>query len=1245
MSDFGSKTTAAMIRRFARVALCVAGILVTVALVVPGVSLAAGGPVVTAVNPSVVQGSAYSGSLGTLTEDCPPIIEVAQGRSADALTTCGQLDPTATISWGDGHTTTATLTPRCDPPVNEGRPDAEQASCLPTSPPCSTQNDANCEWTVSDDGDHVYALPGTYDGSWTWSDPDDADGVTGGTVDFTATVSTAAFSLSNVTINRTGNDASLSGTLTDADPNVHCYDFTATVDWGDGNTTQVAVSPPATPAPIACINPINEDRPAAQPQRAAASEATFDVVGDHTYATADDPSQDAQLTVTYDYTDPDGTEHSTHASVTVAHLPVATTGQATDDTPTGATLNGQVDPQNGTVTDCHFEYGTTTAYNGTAPCSPSTITGPTAVSATVTGLEGKTTYHYRLVVTTGVGTTDGQDASFVTETPPPPGAPEVSTDIATDIGQTSAGLQGFVNPVGGTLSDCHFDWGTTTGYGNSIPCQESPVSGSNSVGVGAELTGLSPGTTYHFRLAAANPGTATSDGADVTFTTLPDCNVVAKVDYLEATGCLSDAGGVYSSTPGTPVDVNGLTLTPDASAISLTIDTTTGQVRSNGPISITAKHSGGGTADFIYDGTIDWSVSKPPRFAQSEPITTLSLPTLSNGTTGQIDGLSLDGDLQLSFDSGFGADLVGDAWLPLPGWLIHGLGITGSITINTLPDVGLQDGSETIKEADWSLLGSIGVKNLVLSYDPVQDIWYGNAQLQLPTPNQVAIGASLAIQHGAFHSFSADVENINIPIAFGVFLQQIYVDVGIHPTTVGGSLGVSFGPEVDGNALVKVNGGFTYQAASGNQPELLQATGQLTVLWLKGLNAYFDYYNPGGFRFGAVFNPDDDAPIYFKASLQGAIDDGHFDIDGQATVTLKYVDLSAGAEVLVSDAGAVGCLHLSVLGFGWSPGAAYTWATHSWDLMGDSCSVGPWQTLPIGIGQGDNQGALNTAAGSSREVRLTTGSDLVQLNGAGGAPRVTLTGPNGVHVRVPAHSVKPYFVSGFQVLQDPHDKRTWIAVQRGGGIWKITPEPGSTPVTAVRAAKLLPTPTVTGHVTGTGAGRHTLTWRMTPLPNEKVVFWEKGSGVDRIIGSSTASDGVLGFTPVAGPGGRRTIEADITLDRRPRTDVTVAHFTATAPAKPAKPASLAIHASGRKLTVSWKTVANAHTYLVHVLVTKGDGATLIAQVTAPKHAVTLTDAAPIKAATVTVTPESVTGLPGRAATVTFPTQKTKAKGK
>ncbi len=1218
-------STHATIRGLVAAALSAAAIFVAVAVVAPGVSLASN-PEGVGVNPSIVQGSAYSGSLGTLTEECPVVILARPGLKANVRETCASLTPKATISWGNGETTTATLTPVCGEVgiIGDASASAEAPNCLLGSSECSAKSGTVCEWTVTDAGHHVYPLPGKHQGSWTWEDTGEPD-VKSGTVHFTATVSTAAFSLSNVKINRTGNNATLSATLTDEDAAVHCYDFTAEVEWGDEHKWLPAgVSPPPTlTAPVPCFNPPEKDGRAAEVKPAASGEATFEVSGAHTYATTEEPGGDAEVRVTYNYEDPDGTKHFVHTFVPVAHLPEATTAQATGVTPTGATFNGAADSQEGTVTDCHFDYGTTTAYGSTAPCSPSTLTGLTAVSAAVTGLKAHTTYHYRLVVTTGVGTTDGEDVSFITETPPPPGAPQVSTDIATDISSTSAGLQGFVNPVGGTLSDCHFDWGTTTSYGKSIPCQQTSVSGSSPVGVGAILTGLSPGTTYHYRLSAANPGTATSHGAGVTFTTLPDCNVVAKVYDLQATGCLSDAAGVYTSTPGTPVEVNGLTLTPGETG-DLKINTTSGQVSGSGTIVITARHADGTAPDHIYEGTLDWKVPRPSLRGSSVAITTLALPPVSEGATGKIDGLSIDGDLQLSFTSAFGAELVGNAYLPLPDWLLKGLGVTGAITVKTSPGVGLEDGNETIKDPGFPLLGGINVKNLVFSYDPVSDTWFGSAQLQLPTPNQLTVGASLSIRHGAFHSFSADVENLNIPIATGVFLQQIYAAVGIDPTTFGGTLGVSFGPEVDGKAAVKVSGGFTYQAASGNKPELLQVTGALSVLWLNGLNAYFDYYDPGGFRFGAVFNPVASAPISFKALLQGAIDEGHFDIEGQATVTVKDLGLSAGAEVLVSDLGAVGCLHLEAWGFSWSPGAAYTWANESWELIGHSCSVGRFQTLELGMGQ-----ANQSAADSSRRLHLGTGSDLIQLTGAEGAAKVTLSGPHGVHVQVPVDSVAPYFVHGFQVLQDPTDKSTWIAVQHGGGVWTITPEPGSTAVTAVKAAKLMPTPTVKGRVTGSGHGKHALTWRMTPLANEKVVFWEKGNGVDQIIGSSTQTHGALHFTPTDGPGGSRTIEADITLDGRPRTDVTVAHFTALAPAAPAKPTALSIRGSGGKLSVSWKPVASAHTYLVHVLVTKGDGATLIAQATAPQHAVTVTDAVPVQGATVSVTPESITGLPGR----------------
>lgn len=64
-----------------------------------------------------------------------------------------------------------------------------------------------------------------------------------------------------------------------------------------------------------------------------------------------------------------------------------------------------------------------------------------------------------------------------------------------------------------------FEWGTTTSYGNSITPSQSPATGSSSVNVNTDLSGLTQGTTYHFRINAINDlGTINSE--DMTFTTL-----------------------------------------------------------------------------------------------------------------------------------------------------------------------------------------------------------------------------------------------------------------------------------------------------------------------------------------------------------------------------------------------------------------------------------------------------------------------------------------------------------------------------------------------------------------------------------------------------------------------------------------------------------------------------------------------------------------------------------------------------
>jgi len=94
--------------------------------------------------------------------------------------------------------------------------------------------------------------------------------------------------------------------------------------------------------------------------------------------------------------------------------PAAVTGTATGVTGSSATVSGSVNP-GGQQTYYHFEYGTSTAYgNATVNSSAGTGNAAVPVSATLTGLQRRTTYHYRLVATNPSGASYGADRTFRT---------------------------------------------------------------------------------------------------------------------------------------------------------------------------------------------------------------------------------------------------------------------------------------------------------------------------------------------------------------------------------------------------------------------------------------------------------------------------------------------------------------------------------------------------------------------------------------------------------------------------------------------------------------------------------------------------------------------------------------------------------------------------------------------------------------------------------------------------------------
>jgi len=95
---------------------------------------------------------------------------------------------------------------------------------------------------------------------------------------------------------------------------------------------------------------------------------------------------------------------------------------------------------------------------------------------------------------------------------PPPSA---TTGASSAVGTTTATVAGSANANGGSGS-VSFEYGTTPAYGQST--SGVPISGTADTTTTVGLTGLQPGTIYHYRLVAST-SSGTVPGADATFTT------------------------------------------------------------------------------------------------------------------------------------------------------------------------------------------------------------------------------------------------------------------------------------------------------------------------------------------------------------------------------------------------------------------------------------------------------------------------------------------------------------------------------------------------------------------------------------------------------------------------------------------------------------------------------------------------------------------------------------------------------
>jgi hypothetical protein len=330
--------------------------------------------------------------------------------------------------------------------------------------------------------------------------------------------------------------------------------------------------------------------------------------------------------------------------------PIVTTNAATAISSTAATFQGFVNSNSGTGTNIWFEWGTSSSFGSVTPQVNVGTTNSSFYSIN-NSLSPNTTYYFRAAgQNAGSPVVYGATQSFTTTgTTQNQNQPIVTTNAATNISQTSAALNGFVNSNGGTNTSTWFEWGTSNSFGNTVgQTSYVTINGTVSFAVG----NLSPNTTYYFRAAAQNSGTAVVYGATQSFTTtgttqnqnqpIVTTNAATNISQTGATlnGSVNSNGGTNtvawfewgtSSSFGNS-SVPGAFGTTNFSAFILNLTT----LSPNTTYYFRVAGQNQGTA-IVYGATQSFTTTGTTQ-NQNQPIITTNVPTSISGTSATFQG-------------------------------------------------------------------------------------------------------------------------------------------------------------------------------------------------------------------------------------------------------------------------------------------------------------------------------------------------------------------------------------------------------------------------------------------------------------------------------------------------------------------------------------------------------------------------------------------------------------------------------
>jgi hypothetical protein len=304
--------------------------------------------------------------------------------------------------------------------------------------------------------------------------------------------------------------------------------------------------------------------------------------------------------------------------------PTVTTGVVTNISATGARVGGMVTDDGGLAVTERGVCWSTTGEPGIGDYKANDgSAGTGSFSANLSGLTGNTVYYVRAYALNGAGVGYGDVRTFTTAAT----SADAVTVAATGVKSEQAVLHGWVN-ANNQATTVSFEYGPTTAYGQTISAAPATVSGTGD-SVSAALSGLTPVTTYHYRIKIVNVY-GTAYGSDMTFYTgytIGEHTQGGIVFYTDNTGT---HGMVYtdSSIANTVPWYNGSYVVTNATGIAM------GTGSQNTAAIVSAQGNGNYAAalcsNLTYGGYSDWYLPSPDEFNQI----LLSNPTYQIGLWG-----------------------------------------------------------------------------------------------------------------------------------------------------------------------------------------------------------------------------------------------------------------------------------------------------------------------------------------------------------------------------------------------------------------------------------------------------------------------------------------------------------------------------------------------------------------------------------------------------------------------------------